>query len=107
MTDSKISDKLIPAFKFGEPNKSAHIANDEACIKDKDGKVLGFGTVEVRLDLLPRPWIRVHVSFQEELNDVKRLKLTESLRSAKVLELTNHECKIKGTPIKINYPSLI
>lgn len=107
MADSEKIDDLIPAFQFGEPNKSVRIAEDEARIKDKNGKVLGCGIAEVRLDLLPKPWIHVHVTFQEELDTIKKLMLTKSLMSAEVLELKNHELQIKGTPKTIRGSSIV
>ncbi|HII01676.1 TPA: hypothetical protein HA351_08535 [Methanosarcinaceae archaeon] len=95
MGDPKVTEQFSPAFSFGEPNRSVFIAEDEALIKDIDGTVLLSGNAEVRLDLLPRPRIHVYVTNKKELG-------FGIGNNAKILELTNHRCKIKGFTTTVN-----
>lgn len=90
-------DQFVPLFPFGEPNQSTVIAKDKVLIKDSDEIVLSTVNAEIRLDLVPRPRIRVHITNIEELDNSERVELAWMLASDKFfsLELKNHKKQIK------------
>lgn len=96
--------QLVPLFPFGELNQSTVLAKDEVVIKDKDDNALLSGSAEVRLDLLPRPGIDVHI-IKEELSVIEVFKLTKRMwaRESFTLELNNKK-HIEGFITAI-YPS--
>jgi len=102
MIKQNVKNQFFPAYTFGEPNQPAVIANDKALLMDTNGTVLLDGDVEVRLDLLPSPHIRFYFTNHEKLGDIERARLINSLRSAELLELTNHERRIKVYPNNVH-----
>lgn len=76
-------DQFVPLFPFGEPNQSTVIAKDKVLIKDSDEIVLSTVNAEIRLDLVPRPRIRVHITNIEELDNSERVELAWMLASDK------------------------
>jgi hypothetical protein len=91
-------DQFVPLFPFGEPNQSTVIAKDQVLIKDSNDTVLSTVNAEIRLDLVPRPRIRVHTTNMEELDYPERLELAWMLRTEELfsLELKNHKKHIKA-----------
>ncbi len=57
-------DPILPAFEFGGPNRSTHLADDYAVIEDTDGRSLCTGQANVQLDLLPTPRINAYVCVE-------------------------------------------
>lgn len=95
--DSTTAEPLAPAFDFGVPNQSVHIAADKASITDADGNLLLEGSAEVRLDLLPRAAIRVYVS--------SLAKIDFNIENARMLVLEPHNCEIQGFPTTAEFSS--
>ncbi|MCO5381379.1 MAG: hypothetical protein NHB15_04100 [Methanosarcina barkeri] len=100
MTNSNIQNQFVPAYTFSKPNQPLVIANEEALIKGSNGNILMSGKVEIRLDLLPEPWINVHFNNKNKLGWSERwnLMIESSLRNQFELDLTT-----KGKQIKVFY----
>jgi hypothetical protein len=90
-------DQLLPAFDFGEPNQSVHIAEEEIVITGSDGKVLFDGKAEFRLRLFPQPRILAHVT--------NRNSLACFMQESSVLELKRNACKVRGFTTAANFSS--
>ena len=96
--DLNYKDNFIPLFPFNEPNQSAVIAKDQVLIKDSNENILFNLDAEIRLDLLPKPRIHIHVTNIDELDYSKRVELstlaiTQELYS---LELKSHKKHINA-----------
>ncbi len=85
-------DQTVPLFPFGEPNQSMIIAKDQILIKDSNETVLSTVNADIRLDLLPRPRINVHVTNIEELDVSEKVELAlmHATDNSFSLELKNH-----------------
>lgn len=91
-------DQSLPLFPFGAPNQSMIIAKDQVLIKDSNETVLSTVNAEIRLDLVPRPEINVHVIDIEELDisEILNLASMHSKNNSFSLELKNHNKKINA-----------
>lgn len=90
MEDLDCTNHFSPSFPFGAPNQSTIIAKEKVVIKDKDDNALLSGNAEVRLDLLPRPRIRVHI-INIESSDLEIVRLIKRMYFGELftLELNN------------------
>jgi hypothetical protein len=74
------------------------IAKDQILIKDSNETVLSTVNADIRLDLLPRPRINVHVTNIEELDVSEKVELAlmHATDNSFSLELKNHNKKINA-----------
>jgi hypothetical protein len=82
-------------FLFGDWNQSVLIAKDKASFKEGDEIVLS-GDAEVRLDLLPKPSINIHVKNIQYIDLGKTIKLSSMPFNPLYLELEKIGKSIKG-----------
>jgi len=91
-------DYFVPIFPFNEPSKSVIIAKDQVLIKDSNKSALFTLNAEIRLDFLPKPRIRIHITNIDKLDYVQRSELSTLIYTSELysLELKSHKKDIEA-----------